>query len=134
MQNLLRDDIFSHFSGPYSELYACWWCCSGNCSRVHANALRLSDRGILLWYYLNTGLYLPHGTASLYFNALYLLWDNCWTCSYEICTDVILNLPLFYHLYCSLGIFSILNSHHIDYDTIRITYLLTSFSLSWRST
>lgn len=76
MQNLLRDDIFSHFLGPYSELYACWWCCSGNCSRVHANALRLSDCGILLWYCLNTGLYLPHGTASLYFNALYLLWDN----------------------------------------------------------
>lgn len=109
MQNLLRDDIFSHFLGSYSELYACRWCCGGNCGRVHANALRLSDRGILLWYCLNTGLYLPHGTAPLYFNVLYLLWDHL-SCAgfahitdrYETCTDVISNLPLFYNLYRSL--------------------------------
>lgn len=59
--------------GSYPELYTGWGRGSGNCSRVHANALRLSDCGILLWHHLNTGLYFYHGTASLYFNVFLLL-------------------------------------------------------------
>lgn len=49
-------------SGPHSELHPCRWCCSGHCGRVHADALRVSDRRLLLWNHLHVGLYLPHGT------------------------------------------------------------------------
>lgn len=49
-------------SGPHSEFHPCWWRCSGDCSRVHADALRISDCWLLLWNPLHTGLHLHHGT------------------------------------------------------------------------
>lgn len=75
----------TYFPGSHPELHSCWRCCSGDCSRVHADALWCSDRRILLWYNLHTGIYLPHGMVFIWFIVLDLLWDrpqfSFWKCS-----------------------------------------------------
>lgn len=52
-------------SGSHPELHSCRRRRSGNCCRVHADALRVSDRRLLLWYHLHTGIYLPHGMVLI---------------------------------------------------------------------